>query len=252
MTLHVAHDGASMTVSRIDARKQEGELVYARNPRRELFVVVRSDVFAVALEGESERGQGRPARGLRLARLAVVGRPRRPRRASSGCLPWRALGALGAPLGWLAGSALRIRRAHVEGAMRAAGVDGPCARRRARCTRRSGTSAVEFLWLARRGARCDAARHHRRRRRRRAGGAAVARRARRRHRRVAHRQLGPRGLRHRAGRRAPRRDQAPERRVARPLLAIDPRAGPGVTLVDGRGAPWRRGAKSCVAGAPSR
>jgi hypothetical protein len=57
MTLHVAHDGASMTVPRIDAVKQEGELVYARNPRRELFVVVRSDIFAVALEGEASAGK---------------------------------------------------------------------------------------------------------------------------------------------------------------------------------------------------
>jgi hypothetical protein len=57
MTLHVAHDGASMTVSRIDAVKQEGDLVYARNPRRELFVLVRSDVFAVALEGEASAGK---------------------------------------------------------------------------------------------------------------------------------------------------------------------------------------------------
>jgi hypothetical protein len=57
MTLHVAHDGASMTVPRIDAVKQDGELVYARNPRRELFVVVRTDVFAVALEGESAVGK---------------------------------------------------------------------------------------------------------------------------------------------------------------------------------------------------
>ena len=57
MTLHVAHDGASMTVSRIDALKQDGELLYARNPRRELFCLVRSDVFAVALEGESNVGK---------------------------------------------------------------------------------------------------------------------------------------------------------------------------------------------------
>ena len=57
MTLHVAHDGASMTVTRIDAVKQDGELVYARNPRRELSVVVRSDIFAVALEGESNAGK---------------------------------------------------------------------------------------------------------------------------------------------------------------------------------------------------
>ncbi len=57
MSLHVAHDGASMTVSRIDALKQDGELVYARNPRRELFVIVRTDVFAVALEGEPSAGK---------------------------------------------------------------------------------------------------------------------------------------------------------------------------------------------------
>jgi hypothetical protein len=57
MTLHVAHDGASMTVPRIDAVRQDGELVYARNPRRELFIVVRSDIFGVALEGEANAGR---------------------------------------------------------------------------------------------------------------------------------------------------------------------------------------------------
>jgi hypothetical protein len=57
MTLHVAHDGASMTVSRIEAVRQEGELVYARNPKREIFVVVRSDIFAVALEADSIAGK---------------------------------------------------------------------------------------------------------------------------------------------------------------------------------------------------
>jgi hypothetical protein len=57
MTLHVAHDGASMTVPRIEALRQDGDLVYARNPRRETFVVVRSDVFAVALEGDSSAGK---------------------------------------------------------------------------------------------------------------------------------------------------------------------------------------------------
>jgi hypothetical protein len=57
MSLHVAHDGASMTVSRIEALRQDGELVYARNPKRELFVVVRSDVFAVALEAETVAGK---------------------------------------------------------------------------------------------------------------------------------------------------------------------------------------------------
>ncbi len=57
LTLHVAHDGASMTVSRIEALRQDGDLIYARNPKRELFAVVRSDVFAVALEGEASAGK---------------------------------------------------------------------------------------------------------------------------------------------------------------------------------------------------
>ncbi len=57
MTLHVAHEGASMTVTRIEALRQDGELVFARNPKRELFALVRSDVFAVALEGEPVAGK---------------------------------------------------------------------------------------------------------------------------------------------------------------------------------------------------
>jgi hypothetical protein len=57
MTLHIAHDGASMTVSRIEAVRQDGELLYARNPRREIFALVRADVYAVALEGEASAGK---------------------------------------------------------------------------------------------------------------------------------------------------------------------------------------------------
>jgi hypothetical protein len=57
MSLHVGHDGASMTVTRIEALRLEGELVYARNSKRELFVVVRSDVYAAALEADSSSGK---------------------------------------------------------------------------------------------------------------------------------------------------------------------------------------------------
>ena len=60
MTLHVGHGGVGMTISRIDAVRQDGELVVARNPKRELFVVARSDIYAVALEGEV--GAGKVAR----------------------------------------------------------------------------------------------------------------------------------------------------------------------------------------------
>jgi hypothetical protein len=57
LTLHVAHDGAGMTVPRIEAVKNEGELVFARNGRRELFAVVRSDVYGAAFEGEPQQGK---------------------------------------------------------------------------------------------------------------------------------------------------------------------------------------------------
>lgn len=72
-----------------------------------------------------------------------------------GRLPWGALGTLGSILGWLAGSVLRIRRAHVEEAMRLAAV--PDERVGARAMYRAlGRSAVEFLWLGRRKARIEA------------------------------------------------------------------------------------------------
>jgi len=57
MTLHVAHDGAGMTVSRVDAVRLDGELVFARNARRETFAFARGDVFAIALEGETAGGK---------------------------------------------------------------------------------------------------------------------------------------------------------------------------------------------------
>jgi hypothetical protein len=56
-SLHVAHDGASMTVSKIEALKRDGELVYARNARRELFVLCVGDIFAMALDGEAAAGK---------------------------------------------------------------------------------------------------------------------------------------------------------------------------------------------------
>ena len=51
MTLYVAHDGASLTVSRVEGIKVEGELVYARTTKGERYSLARSDLFAVALEG---------------------------------------------------------------------------------------------------------------------------------------------------------------------------------------------------------
>jgi KDO2-lipid IV(A) lauroyltransferase len=57
---------------------------------------------------------------------------------------------MGAALGWIAGSLLRIRRAHVEGAMRLAGIAEPAVAARA-MYRSLGRSVFEFLWMAARG-----------------------------------------------------------------------------------------------------
>lgn len=58
VTFYVAHNGVSLTVSRVEAVKLDGELVYARTAKRELYAVARADIFAVGVEG----GVGQPAR----------------------------------------------------------------------------------------------------------------------------------------------------------------------------------------------
>lgn len=57
LSLHVAHDGAGMTISRIEGAKLDGDLVFARNAKKELFVVVKTDVYAVAFDGEAQAGK---------------------------------------------------------------------------------------------------------------------------------------------------------------------------------------------------
>jgi KDO2-lipid IV(A) lauroyltransferase len=64
----------------------------------------------------------------------------------------RLLRAVGVLLGWLAGSVLRIRRAHVEASMRAAGIEDAATQARAMYAA-LGISAIELLWMTVRGAR---------------------------------------------------------------------------------------------------
>jgi hypothetical protein len=59
MTIYVAHDGASLSVSRVEAVRTEGEIVYARTPKRELYALARTDVYAVGFDGTAA---GQPAR----------------------------------------------------------------------------------------------------------------------------------------------------------------------------------------------
>lgn len=51
LTLHLAHDGAALSISRVEGVKVDGDLVYARTQKKELFAFVRADVFAVAADG---------------------------------------------------------------------------------------------------------------------------------------------------------------------------------------------------------
>jgi KDO2-lipid IV(A) lauroyltransferase len=78
--------------------------------------------------------------------------------AAMAALPWRALRVAGSWLGWFVGSVLRVRRTHVERAMRAAHVDHPAAAAR-EMYRSLGTSALEILYLSARGT--EAVRHAR-------------------------------------------------------------------------------------------
>lgn len=57
VTLHVSHDGASLTFHKIDHVRFDGELIHARGDKKNVAFVA-SDLFAVTIEG----GGGAPAR----------------------------------------------------------------------------------------------------------------------------------------------------------------------------------------------
>jgi len=58
VTVYVSSQGAGLTVSRVEAVRIDGEIVYARTAKKELYAVIRTDVFALAVEG----GGGQPVR----------------------------------------------------------------------------------------------------------------------------------------------------------------------------------------------
>ncbi|MBN9161395.1 MAG: hypothetical protein BGO98_45345 [Myxococcales bacterium 68-20] len=61
VTLHVAHDGASLSFQKLEAVRFDGELIYAKGAKQTVAIVV-SDVFAVAVEGAG--GQARRPAGF--------------------------------------------------------------------------------------------------------------------------------------------------------------------------------------------
>lgn len=54
MTLHLAHDGATLTIGRISAVRCDGKLVYAKSTQGEQYVVSLDDVFAGSVEGPKD------------------------------------------------------------------------------------------------------------------------------------------------------------------------------------------------------
>lgn len=57
VTFHVSHDGASVSIQKVEGVRFDGELLYAKSTKQ-VVALVTSDVFAVAVEG----GGGNPAR----------------------------------------------------------------------------------------------------------------------------------------------------------------------------------------------
>ena len=60
VTLHVAHDGATVACQKVETVKFDGELLFAKSAKQTV-VLVTSDVFAVVLEGAGGAAPRRPA-----------------------------------------------------------------------------------------------------------------------------------------------------------------------------------------------
>ena len=54
LTLHVAREGATLTVGRVESLRQEADLVYARTSRGDTYVVALADIFAGAIDGTTK------------------------------------------------------------------------------------------------------------------------------------------------------------------------------------------------------
>ncbi len=60
VSLHIAHDGATLSCQKVDSIRFEGELLYAKSAKQTVALVT-SDVFAVVLEGAGSAPARRPA-----------------------------------------------------------------------------------------------------------------------------------------------------------------------------------------------
>ena len=57
LTLHIASAGVGLGVSKVEAVRLSGSLVYARSTRGDLYAFAASDVFACTLDGAEARSR---------------------------------------------------------------------------------------------------------------------------------------------------------------------------------------------------
>lgn len=60
LTFHVSHDGASLSVQKIENVRFDGDLVFAKSSKQSVALAI-ADVFAVAVEGGGNAPSRRPA-----------------------------------------------------------------------------------------------------------------------------------------------------------------------------------------------
>ena len=61
MTLYAAHGGVPLTLTKVEAVKTAGSIVWARSSKGETYVVNQADLFAAALDKSTEGSSGRKA-----------------------------------------------------------------------------------------------------------------------------------------------------------------------------------------------
>lgn len=66
LTVHVAHAGAALSVSKVDGYRLESSLLILRTVKKETFHVRLDDVFAIAAEGAAGGGPARKPVGFGL------------------------------------------------------------------------------------------------------------------------------------------------------------------------------------------
>ena len=61
LTLYAAHNGAPLTVAKVEAIRVVHGIVRARSAKGQMFLLAQTDVFAAALDGGAETPGGRKA-----------------------------------------------------------------------------------------------------------------------------------------------------------------------------------------------